>query len=815
MFHHVQMPPPPSQDTSADDASAKPKERTRRACERCRQMKIKCNGATPCGHCRTSFNDCAYPEPRRKRKPSPHSDRLHELEKRIKAMEESQHTTLLAKERPCTASPSSSTSQQQEPTVAVGSALNGNFHHAEPERIGSMLQDRSAHGEARSGVSGSDRAFIERLKAELGAWDTADFDSRLLLRERPSLQLFQPRTTSLQKVVLPPRARAEYLINLALDASELYHVLHRPAFDVSFELLYTLNRGDYSEGEIRHMPLVYALMSLGCLFQKTEYGSLESGDELATESATYFTIARDLVDLQNCNDTVTLQAIFYMNLVILSTERLSPSYSCLSHAFSLSIRLNLQQRSVKDIPIITEVKRRLFWALRQLLTFVATGCGLARPIDGREIDIPHPLDIDDSDHKMEKIGSSPEDPVAVRTMSCTVALFKLYCVFDHIVQQMYPSPSASRAKDGSGSAKRLVSKETVISLEKELQKWAESLPLACRLGHSRHAPHLEKAKYELCMSYAHAQILLYRPFIHHLLDDSVGNSDVFQKFASGCVDASRSLIHLAEDMHRDGLLFGAHWRIAYMIGTATLSLIYVVVGSKDRNNTQHLKADLKTAKKMLSCLWPYSSHSRRLHVVLTVLTAAIFKSDHGSQSQTPSTAPSTAPSKQDESVTSALAEKAFGIQSQSKGDYVSPVVVQTIAHSSSLMQHPGEMHALQSNPPGVFSMIPATQPRMTHLNSALTPSGYGVQLQPNNPSANMSATVSEDINPQSSEQVVEPISGAAHTYGLDAVIAESSNYLEGRSFNLPRDMACEDFLFQRELGDFGMSGELLSLDYFF
>ena len=123
------------------------------------------------------------------------------------------------------------------------------------------------------------------------------------------------------------------------------------------------------------------------------------------------------------------------------------------------------------------------------------------------------------------------------------------------------------------------------------------------------------------MTYSHVQILLYRPFLHYFVDSTEGNGHAehgFHKYASACVDASRNLIHLTEDMHRDGLLYGAHWRIAYMVCTAGLSLVYVVVGSKSPDTVKALKIDLNTAKRMLMCLTPYSSHSRRLHVALTV-----------------------------------------------------------------------------------------------------------------------------------------------------------------------------------------------------
>ena len=90
-----------------------PAPRTLKACGMCRQMKVKCDGAVPCTHCRTSFHgecfnrkfhrqilrclDCVYPPGRRKRRKLSHenSSRIQDLEARLKLMEES-HVHLTA-----------------------------------------------------------------------------------------------------------------------------------------------------------------------------------------------------------------------------------------------------------------------------------------------------------------------------------------------------------------------------------------------------------------------------------------------------------------------------------------------------------------------------------------------------------------------------------------------------------------------------------------------------------------------------------------------------------------------------------------------
>ncbi|KAL4778018.1 hypothetical protein BJX76DRAFT_344343 [Aspergillus varians] len=725
MFHHYPMP---SGHVPPSATPGRSKERTRRACERCRQMKIKCDGAPTCGHCQASFSDCMYLPPRRKRKASPDLDRLEELEKRLKAMEESMSAAK--------GSPQSSKSS------------TGGQHVDQP-------LDGPRQGVARFTFSPGDRAFIERLKTELGDQPGADFDSRLHIREKPGVQLFQSTRPGSQIVSLPPRERAEHLTNIALDASVLYQVVHRPTFDAAFELLYSLDRSDYGEAEAKHIPLVYALMALGCLFEEVSSASSERGGR-AAERMRYFATCRDLVDLHDCNDVIALQAIFYMNLFILSHERLSHCYTCLSHAFSLAVRLNLGTHTVGDNLVVMETKKRLFWCLRQLLMVVASMCGLPQPFNGHELNIGEPLDLDDTDLKPTTILQPSQGHEMNRSMSGSTSYLRLQKILGRILQELYISHGAGR----SGSTSHLVSTETVKKLEDELQRWATSLPLNYKLGSSRCAAHLEKAKYDLWMTYSHLMILLYRPFLHYFADITEQNGQPeqeFRKYASACVDASRDLIQLTEKMQRDNLLHMAHWKTAYMIFTAGLSLIYVVVGSKSPDAVKSLMTYLTTAKRVLLSLAPYSFHAHRLQVALTVLIATFTKSVSGSQSQSPNAT--------------------VRSDSDKQAELASAVVT---AHG----QNASDLGNQQHTGPGVGATLgpSATTP---------APGPENAHIQP-----------------------IEPVMEAVHV--VQPEISDQASFLEAQPFHQQRPTGADEYLFGGEFAEFGrMSGDLLNLDDLF
>ncbi|KAL3444937.1 fungal-specific transcription factor domain-containing protein [Aspergillus insuetus] len=802
MFRHYEMPSHPNGDSSQSIAAERPKDRTGRACERCRQMKIKCDQATTCSNCQSSFNDCVYTEPRRKRKASPHFDRLQELEKRVKAMEETYQASTT---RDSPQSQIASTQQQAYPSSTDG---------ATAPRFQDQPNNRPNEGEARFGCSSADRAFIDRLKIELGDGPGADFDSRLRLRDRPAVRLFhsadpEPRFTS-----LPPRERAEYLTNRALDSTVLYHVLHRPTFDSVFELLYSLDPSDYGTEEMRHIPLVYALMALGCLSEKIDDGLSESGDDIIAERTNYFATCRGLVDLNDCTDIISLQAVFYMNLFLLSTERLSLCYTYLTHAFSLAIRNNLQQPSTRGDIITAEIQRRLFWSLRQLLMAVASMCGYPAPINSNEVDIEEPQDLDDIELKSTRVSHSLQDPTMIRNMSGFIGLLKLHNILDRAVRKIYSS-SVLRRKMNSEPTSHFVSNETIIGLEEELQKWVNtSLPVQFRMGQKRLEPHLEKAKHELWMTYLHVQIVLYRPFLHYFANNNEANGEVvhgFRKYASACVDASRNLIYLLEDMHRDELLWGTQWRTAYMICTASLSLIYVINRSRVPDTVRSFTMDLNRAKKMLKCLIPYSPHGRRIHVVLTVLIAAFAKSERGSLPQTPNN------TAQPNSGEGGTATYNPSMTEQVSDNLSREYLNETIYPSSGSFLPVLETDAPRRNPNDTFAAISALQPSISHIPTTSTVSVLGdSHFQPSAPGPTVPITVPENVIPQTHELATDAICPAAPVHPPEPSQSNPARYLEARPFDLPRPSGVSSYQLGTEFGEFDeLTEDILNLDNLF
>lgn len=111
----------------------------------------------------------------------------------------------------------------------------------------------------------ADRTFIQGLREELGDWSVDATRSRLPAYA-PIPGLFHMDDQFSDEVPLPPRAQAIKMIEAALDAQILLYIIHRPSFDVSFNLIYSLDKSEYSLREKRFLALLYAVFAYGSLF---------------------------------------------------------------------------------------------------------------------------------------------------------------------------------------------------------------------------------------------------------------------------------------------------------------------------------------------------------------------------------------------------------------------------------------------------------------------------------------------------------------------------------------------------------------------
>jgi hypothetical protein len=149
----------------------------------------------------------------------------------------------------------------------------------DPKRVGSdnfrpmdkfgLTQHAAENGEdGYQGYSG-DRSFIQRMR-EIRNWAGTEVHRRLRRSDGQLPRLFEPDYGLAATACLPSKERSQTLIEAALDAYSLSPILHRPTFDYSWNVVYSIESSQYTPNELQFLPLLYAVLALGCLFAQAD-----------------------------------------------------------------------------------------------------------------------------------------------------------------------------------------------------------------------------------------------------------------------------------------------------------------------------------------------------------------------------------------------------------------------------------------------------------------------------------------------------------------------------------------------------------------
>jgi hypothetical protein len=622
-----------SQDLPAEDAAPDAKQvkaplpmqkrrRVTRACDECRRKKIKCDGKQPCTHCTVYSYECTYDQPsNRRRNPAPQyvealESRLHKAEALLRVvlpdlnLDDPQfdvHATeqmLLAFKREKLQQPSQPPAQSSQPSQAASQQSHANGSADAPgadeagadesllesmvDKSGSLDLDDQGHWDYHGHTSGI--IFLRRLRKQLGVYQPGT--GEIPLRTRPALQQFleSPKSTSESPQEpslppthdLPPRDVARRLCHNALeDGCALIRFVHEPSFYALLDRVYDTSPEHFTNEENSFLPLLYIVMSVGCLFSDDGAGTLDvSGYESAIgQGFQYFKAGRHLLEITDCRDLTSLQAICFMVIFLQSSAKLSTCYSYVGIALRSSLRLGLHRSVTANFnPVERELRRRIFWVVRKMDVYVSTLLGLPQMLSDDDIDQEYPLSIDGEFITENGILPSPEG--RIHAMVGANAHTRLSVIVLKIVKYIYPLKTAQHRSESD--QRYVVSHSKIREIERDLQNWMEELPAALRPG-TEVSPQIERIRQLLRISYAHAQMVMYRPFLHYVSSGSQARGVDRRSYAcaAACVSVSRNIVHITTGMHKKGLLNGSFWFTMYTTYFAILSLLFFVLENPD------------------------------------------------------------------------------------------------------------------------------------------------------------------------------------------------------------------------------------------
>ena len=435
------------------------------------------------------------------------------------------------------------------------------------------------------------------------------------------------------KIILPPKNVALRFVKIAWDyCCVLLRFYHRPSFLEQFNELYSTDPSNYTEKMKGFLALCYSTIAIGALFSKSvlqnEDGSPKPGENvqlikpvtdgaiptalpenmnllqtsksplgvkeelpysspnnsyfstpetvddereetfLHDEGYRYFMAARKLIDITDTRDLVSIETVLMLFIYLQCSARLSTCYTYLAVAMRSALREGLHRASPPDAhldPIETETRKRLFYTIYKLDIYVNTMLGLPRSLLPEDFDQTLPVEL--SDVNITADGYYPERQNNVLS-SVAISNFhtKLTMIIGEIVKELYPIKKSSN----------IISHETVSKLEMKLENWVAQLPPELQPYQTNIPYRYERANKLLHLALLHAQIILYRPFIHFLSRSfsSVAPDPLSLQCAKNSITVARNAVRLGKQMIEKKLLTGSYWFSSYTIFYAVSTLFF-------------------------------------------------------------------------------------------------------------------------------------------------------------------------------------------------------------------------------------------------
>ena len=469
--------------------------------------------------------------------------------------------------------------------------------------------DEQGHWDYHGHSSGL--TFVRRMREQLGDLMGPETIASPFVKSRPMSQLLDSPKSSLESPMgenaifnadLPPRATAVQLCqNAIIDAGSLLRIVHEPTFWQSFESIYNKPSEHYGNEDHVFLPLFYSAMATGCLFGKDQQSSLirEGYESAIQQGFSYFKTARHMMDIGDCRDLSSIQAVCFMIVFLQSSAKLSQCYAYVGVALRSALRMGLHRSAVgKFGPIEAETRKRVFWVIRKMDIYVGAMLGLPQTLSDDDIDQELPLEVDDEYITTDGILPMPEGTVSM--MASFNAHNGLVRILSKIVRYVYPIKVQNTR--GSCDKSYSVPFSAIREIEGDLEQWKNSLPSF--LSPSEAPSRYQRIQQLLRMSYAHAQVMLYRPFLHFTAMDK-RNASVDKRAyacAASFVNVSRNIIHITIQMKQKGLLNGAYWFVMYTAFFSVLALVYYAAENPDNNTSEAVMKDAIDGKDILAAL---------------------------------------------------------------------------------------------------------------------------------------------------------------------------------------------------------------------
>ena len=191
------------------------------------------------------------------------------------------------------------------------------------------------------------------------------------------------------------------------------------------------------------------------------------------------------MDITDCRDLTSLQAIIFMIIFQQSSARLSTCYSYIGIALRSALRMGLHRSvSFHFNPVDREIRKRLFWIIRKMDTHVGSQIGLPKLLSDEDVDQDLPLELDDE--YITADGLLPMPAGKVSAIAATNAHTRLTHILAKVIKHIYPIKGLAHSARCPQSTRYVVSQSRIREIERDLQQWMDELRMEFRTGGDAH-----------------------------------------------------------------------------------------------------------------------------------------------------------------------------------------------------------------------------------------------------------------------------------------------------------------------------------------
>jgi len=131
-------------------------------------------------------------------------------------------------------------------------------------------------------------------------------------------------------------------------------------------------------------------------------------------------------------------------------------------------------------PIERETRRRVFWIVRKMDTYVSALLGFPRMLSDDDIDQELPIEVDDEYITKDAVLPMPEGTTSLYAASN--AHTRLMGILAKVIKYIYPTKGLEQSVQGSATSSYVISHVKIREIERDLADWLDKLPMALRPG---------------------------------------------------------------------------------------------------------------------------------------------------------------------------------------------------------------------------------------------------------------------------------------------------------------------------------------------